>query len=196
VDGVRYCQVNYNANATNIVLGDDILKQAYVVYDYYNMEISIAKSVADGGEDDIHEIVRDVPGASPAMDVPMSLLGYDQSAMAEPTTKPEGVPFITVTSPKLTTATAFSDSMGTDSTVTTSSSADGGKEDKDNAVTGKKSGHTVYLLVSALFIPVLCVVKDKVRAEIPDQLQRYHCGLFATTCKIKNEKQRGRGFLT
>ncbi|KAM0227944.1 hypothetical protein ACHAP5_012081 [Fusarium lateritium] len=115
------------------------------------MEISTAKTITDGGEDDVHEIMRDDLGASPATDLRMSFVGYDQPAIAEPITKPEGVPSITVTTLKYTTATSSSDGTGTDSTTAASTAAaDGGEEDKDNAAGSFRPANAACIIVSAL----------------------------------------------
>ncbi|KAF4341956.1 aspartic ase 3 [Fusarium beomiforme] len=116
VGGVTYCKVSYFDDATNIVLSDDFLQSAYVVYDWEDMEISLAQFNSEEAEDDIHEIVRDVPGGSAATDIPRGYLGYDKAVQAAPTESPLGVPTITLTA--LSTA---SGSGSVDTTDTCSS---------------------------------------------------------------------------
>ncbi|KAF5667301.1 aspergillopepsin [Fusarium heterosporum] len=153
VDGVSYCKVNYNEHATNIVLGDDFLQSAYVVYDYYNMEISLAKYNPDGGEDDIYEITRDVPGASPAEDIPLSFLGYDQPSMPDPTEVPSGVESIIATSLAATTTAAPTGSTSTGSA--TAAITDTADEDKDNDANFNNPAHVWYMLVGTLCLAAM-----------------------------------------
>ncbi|KAF4998729.1 hypothetical protein FGRMN_3055 [Fusarium graminum] len=152
VDGVSYCKVNYNEHATNIILGDDFLQSVYVVYDYYSMEISLAKYNPNGGEDDIHEIARDVPGASPAEDIPMSFLGYDQPSVPDPTEAPSGVESIALSSLATTTTAAPTGSTGTGSAATATDTAD---EDRDNDATVNNPAHVWYMLVTTLCIAAM-----------------------------------------
>ncbi|KAF5550753.1 aspartic ase 3 [Fusarium mexicanum] len=77
VDGVAYCKVVYYEDSTSIILGDDFLRGASVVYDWGNMEISLAQYNSKGAEDDIYEIVRDGPGASAATGVLTMYLKFD-----------------------------------------------------------------------------------------------------------------------
>ncbi|KAH7259092.1 aspartic peptidase domain-containing protein [Fusarium redolens] len=102
-DGLAYCKIRYDATATHIILGDDFLKGAYVVFDFANMEISLAARNPEDAEDDIHEIVREVPGASAATGVPGKYLGFDQPALSNPMAVPSGIP--TVNENFLSTAT-------------------------------------------------------------------------------------------
>jgi hypothetical protein len=102
-DGLAYCKIRYDATATHIILGDDFLKGAYGVFDFANMEISLAARNPEDAEDDIHEIVREVPGASAATGVPGKYLGFDQPALSNPMAVPSGIP--TVNETFLSTAT-------------------------------------------------------------------------------------------
>ncbi|RGP78828.1 hypothetical protein FLONG3_3027 [Fusarium longipes] len=97
IDGVSYCRILYKPEATTIILGDDFLRGAYVVYDYENMEISLAQYKSDGGKDDIHEIIKSVPGASKTNNIPMEFEAYYGSEMGNPTSAPEGIKIATLT---------------------------------------------------------------------------------------------------
>ncbi|KAF5987609.1 aspergillopepsin [Fusarium bulbicola] len=122
VDGVAYCKAAYYEDSTSIILGDDFLRGAYVVYNWGNMEISLVQYNSEEAEDDINEIVRDVPGASAATGVPTIYLKFDQPAESAGTEVPTELPTITAT--PLNTAT----SSGTGSVVASSTAAEAGDE--------------------------------------------------------------------
>ncbi|EWY82291.1 hypothetical protein FOYG_14401 [Fusarium oxysporum NRRL 32931] len=77
---IRFHQLVYYDDTTNIMLGDDFLRGAYITYGWANMEISLAQYNSEEAEDDILEIIQDVPGASAATGVPRRYLKYDQPA--------------------------------------------------------------------------------------------------------------------
>ncbi|PNP76489.1 hypothetical protein FNYG_09908 [Fusarium nygamai] len=148
VDGVEYCKIVYYEDSTSIILADDFLRGAYVVYDWGNMEISLAQYNSEEAEDDIYEIVRDVPGASFATGVPTMYLKFDQPAETEGTEIPTELPTITAT--PLSTAT----DSGTGSAAA-SSTADEAGDDKDNGATGSLPANLMYITLLAFTFNVL-----------------------------------------
>ncbi|KAF4499591.1 aspartic-type endopeptidase OPSB [Fusarium agapanthi] len=150
VDGVAYCKVVYYEDSTNVVLGDDFLRGVYLVYDWGNMEISLAQYIPEEAEDDIHEIVRDVPDASAATGVPTIYLKYDQPAESAGTEVPTELPTITVT--PLSTAIG----SGTGSATASSTAAEAG-DDEDNGATGSLPANLMYTMLLALMFNVIAL---------------------------------------
>ncbi|KAG4255819.1 hypothetical protein FPRO03_04767 [Fusarium proliferatum] len=148
VDGVAYCKVVYHEDSTSIVLGDDFLRGVYVVYDWGNMEISLAQYNSEEAEDDIHEIVRDVPGASAATDVPTMYLKYNQPAESAGTEIPTELPTITAT--PLITATG----SGTGSAEASSTTAEAG-DDEDSGATGGLPTNLMFMMLLACIFSVV-----------------------------------------
>ncbi|KAF4441017.1 aspartic-type endopeptidase OPSB [Fusarium acutatum] len=146
VDGVAYCKVVYYEDSTSIILGDDFPRGAYVVYDWGNMEISLAQYNSEEAEDDIHEIIRDVPGASAATGVPTMYLKFDQPAESAGTEVPTELPTITAT--PLSTATG----SGTGS-VAASSTAAG--DDEDNGATGSLPTNLMCMMLLTFIFNVV-----------------------------------------
>ncbi|KAG7409834.1 putative aspartic-type endopeptidase OPSB [Fusarium oxysporum f. sp. rapae] len=141
VDGVAYCKVVYYEDATDIILGDDFLRCAYVVYDWANMEISLAQYHSEEAEDEILEIMRDVPGASTAATgVPRRYLKYDQFAESAGTAISRELPTVTVT--PLSTVTG----SVTGSAAPSSTAAEAG-DDEDNGAAGNVPANMVYMML-------------------------------------------------
>ncbi|KAI7771420.1 hypothetical protein LZL87_010860 [Fusarium oxysporum] len=127
-------------NATDIILGDDFLRCAYV-YDWANMEISLAQYHSEEAEDEILEIMRDVPGASTAATgVPRRYLKYDQPAESAGTAISRELPTVTVT--PLSTATG----SVTGSAAPSSTAAEAGV-DEDNGAVGNVPANMVYMML-------------------------------------------------
>lgn len=92
-DGKPRCAINlWSTNEPNSMsLGEDFLRNAYVVYDLANFEISLAAINKDGGKEDIHEIgTKSVPGAVQATEVPQryedfEIDGLTAAAPTDPT---------------------------------------------------------------------------------------------------------------
>ncbi|CVK85964.1 related to YPS1-aspergillopepsin [Fusarium mangiferae] len=148
VDGVAYCKVVYYEDSTSIVLGDDFLRGVYVVYDWGNMEISLAQYNPEKVEDDIHEIVRDVPGASTATGIPTMYLKYNQPAESAGTEIPTELPTITAT--HLSTATG----SGTGSAEASSTAAEA-SDNEDNGATGGLLTKLMYIMLLAFIFNVV-----------------------------------------
>ena len=111
IDDKPYCLLVYHEGMDNIILGDDFLRSAYIVYDYENLEISLANVNTDGGNSDIQEISpTSVPGAAPAQKTPGSFAGEFGKANPAITEIPNEIPFVTVTElPASATETGSSD---------------------------------------------------------------------------------------
>ncbi|KAJ4138544.1 hypothetical protein NW768_002386 [Fusarium equiseti] len=143
LDGVPYCLLNYNPDATLLLLGDDFLQGTYLVYDYENMEISMAEYNPDGGKDDIHEIIKKVPSAEKLKDVPMSFEVWDGTAFGDPTSVPTHLTRATVTllnGGTATEATVTGDPRETNAGLKVAAPTETGdskdkKDDEDNAAT-------------------------------------------------------------
>ncbi|KAF5572184.1 aspartic-type endopeptidase OPSB [Fusarium pseudoanthophilum] len=152
VDGVEYCKIVYYEASTSIILADDILRGAYVIYDWGNMEISLAQYNSEEAEDDIHEILRDVPGVSFATDVPTMYLKFDQPAETEGPEIPTELPTITAT--PLSTATG----SGTGSAAASWTAAEAG-DDKDNGAMGSLPGNLMYMMMLAFIFDIVLLEK-------------------------------------
>ncbi|KAF5594943.1 aspartic-type endopeptidase OPSB [Fusarium pseudocircinatum] len=139
VDGVEYCKIVYYEDSTSIILAGDFLRGAYVVYDWGNMEISLAQYNPEEAEDDIHEIVRDVPGAS------FMYLKFDQPAETQGTEIPTELP--TVTATPLSTASG----SGTGSAASSSTAAG---DDEDNGATGSLPANLMYMMLLAFIFNI------------------------------------------
>ncbi|TVY73813.1 Aspartic proteinase 3 [Fusarium oxysporum f. sp. cubense] len=148
VDGVAYCQVVYFDDTTNIMLGDDFLQGAYVVYGWANMEISLAQYNSEEAEDDILEIIRDVPGASAATGVPRRYLKYDQPAESAGTAIPRELLTVTVT--PISTATG----SVTSSAAPLSTAAETGDVEDSGAV-GSLLANLMYMMLIAFVFNVV-----------------------------------------
>ncbi|KAI3576138.1 aspartic peptidase domain-containing protein [Fusarium oxysporum f. sp. albedinis] len=148
VDGVAYCQVVYYDDTTNIMLGDDFLRGAYVIYGWANMEISLAQYNSEEAEDDILEIIRDVPGAFAATGVPRRYLKYDQPAESAGTAIPKELPTFTVT--PISTATG----SVTSSAVPLSTAAEAG-DVEDNGAAGSLLANLMYMMLIAFVFNVV-----------------------------------------
>ncbi|KNB14404.1 hypothetical protein FOXG_13268 [Fusarium oxysporum f. sp. lycopersici 4287] len=140
VDGVAYCQVVYYDDTTNIMLGDDFLRGAYVIYGWANMEISLAQYNSEEAEDDILEIIRDVPGAFAATGVPGRYLKYDQPAESAGTAIPKELPTVTVT--PISTATGSVTSLA----APLSTAAEAG-DIEDNGAAGSLLANLMYMML-------------------------------------------------
>lgn len=155
LDGIPYCPIFYDPKATQIVLGDDFLRSAYIVFDNENREVSLAAYNPDGGEDDIYEIAEGVPGAAAAKNIPMQFEGYNGVANGDPTSAPFSMSTVTIT--VLSGATASATGIkGPDSTgeglnfgkPTETGKADGeGDDDKDSAAVRNRAGSAVSAAV-------------------------------------------------
>ncbi|KAI1041082.1 hypothetical protein LB505_005817 [Fusarium chuoi] len=152
VDGVAYCKVVYYEDSTSIVLGDDFLRGVYVVYDWDNMEISMAQYNSEEAEDDIYEIVRDVPGASAATGLPTMYLKYDQPAESAGTEISTELPTITAT--PLSTETG----SGTGSAEASSTAAEA-CDDEDNGATGGLPTNLMYMMLLAFIFNVVLIAQ-------------------------------------
>ncbi|KAF5683520.1 aspergillopepsin [Fusarium denticulatum] len=150
VDGVEYCKIVYYEDSTSIILADDFLRGAYVVYDWGNMEISLAQYNSEEAEDDIHEIVRDVPGASFATGVPTIYLKFDQPAETEGTEIPTGLP--TVAATPLSTVTG----SGTGSAAASSTAAG---DDEDNGAAGSLPGNLICIMMLAFIFNIVLLAQ-------------------------------------
>ncbi|EXK81638.1 hypothetical protein FOQG_13931 [Fusarium oxysporum f. sp. raphani 54005] len=148
VDGVAYCQVVYYDDTTNIMLGDDFLRGAYVIYDWANMEISLSQYNSEEAKDYILEIIRDVPGASAATGVPRRYLKYDQPAESAGTAVPTELLTVTVTS--LSTAAG----SVTGSAAPSSTAAEAG-EVEDNGAAGSLLANLMYMMLIAFAFNVV-----------------------------------------
>ncbi|KAH7217325.1 aspartic peptidase domain-containing protein [Fusarium oxysporum] len=148
VDGVAYCQVVYYDDATNIMLDDDFLRDTCVVYGWANMEISLAQYNSEEAEDDILEIIRDVPGASAATGVPRRYLKYDQPAESAGTAIPKELPTVTVT--PISTATG----SVTSSAAPLSTAAETG-DVEDSGATGSLLANLMYMMLIAFVFNVV-----------------------------------------
>ncbi|KAH7194312.1 aspartic peptidase domain-containing protein [Fusarium oxysporum] len=148
VDGVAYCQVVYYDDTTNIMLGDDFLRGAYVVYGWANIETSLAQYNSEEAEDDIIEIIRDVPGASAATGVPRRYLKYDQPAESAGTAIPTELPTVTVTT--LSTATG----SVTSSAAPSSTAAETG-DVEDSRAAGSLPANLMYMMLIAFVFNVV-----------------------------------------
>ncbi|KAL4727958.1 hypothetical protein ACLX1H_004660 [Fusarium chlamydosporum] len=155
LDGVPYCPIFYDPKATQIILGDDFLRSAYIVLDNENREVSLAAYNPDGGEDDIYEIAKGVPGAAAAKNIPMQFEGYNGVANGDPTSAPFSMSTVTITVLSGTTASATG-IKGPDSTgeglnfgkPTETGKADGeGDDDKDSAAVRNLAGSAVSAAV-------------------------------------------------
>ncbi|KAF5668339.1 aspartic-type endopeptidase OPSB [Fusarium circinatum] len=107
------------------------------------MEISLVQYNSEEAEDDINEIVRDVPGASAATGVPTMYLKFDQPTGSAGTEVPTELPTITAT--PLNTAT----SPGTGSAVASSTAAEAG-DDEDNGATSSLPANLTYVMLLGL----------------------------------------------
>ncbi|KAL9564661.1 hypothetical protein ACKAV7_011113 [Fusarium commune] len=148
VDGVAYCKVVYYEDATDIILGDDFLRSAYVVYDWANVEISLDQYNSEEAEDEILEIMRDVPGASTATGAPRRYLKYDQPAESAGTAIPTELPTVIVT--PLSTATG----SVTGSAAPSSTAAEAG-DDEDNRAAGNVPANMVYMMLVVFIFNVV-----------------------------------------
>ncbi|RKL52079.1 hypothetical protein BFJ70_g795 [Fusarium oxysporum] len=148
VDGVAYCQVVYYDDTTNIMLGDDFLRGAYVIYGWANMEISLAQYNSEEAEDDILEIIQDAPGASAATGVPRRYLKYDQPAESAGTAVPTELLTVTVTS--LSTAAG----SVTGSAAPSSTAAEAG-DVEDNGAAGRLLANLMYMMLFAFVFNVV-----------------------------------------
>ncbi|RBR09342.1 uncharacterized protein FIESC28_09950 [Fusarium coffeatum] len=155
LDGVPYCSLNFNPDATLLLLGDDFLRATYLVYDYETMEISMAQYNPDGGKDDIHEIVKNVPGAEKLKDVPMKFDVWDGTAFGDPTTAPTYVTAATMTllnGGTATEATVTGDPRETNAGLKVAKPTETGeskdkKDDEDNAATRSLPGSAMAVVV-------------------------------------------------
>ncbi|KAJ4112829.1 hypothetical protein NW760_004649 [Fusarium oxysporum] len=148
VDGVAYCQVVYYDDATNIMLDDDFLRGTCVFYGWANMEIPLAQYNSEEAEDDILEIIRDVPGASAATGVPRRYLKYDQPAESAGTAIPKELPTVTVT--PISTATG----SVTSSAALLSTAAETG-DVEDSGATGSLLANLMYMMLIAFVFNVV-----------------------------------------
>ncbi|EGU79858.1 hypothetical protein FOXB_09620 [Fusarium oxysporum f. sp. conglutinans Fo5176] len=148
VDGVAYCQVVYYDDATNIMLDDDFLRGTCVFYGWANMEIPLAQYKSEEAEDDILEIIRDVPGASAATGVPRRYLKYDQPAESAGTAIPKELPTVTVT--PISTATG----SVTSSAALLSTAAETG-DVEDSGATGSLLANLMYMMLIAFVFNVV-----------------------------------------
>ncbi|EXK36451.1 hypothetical protein FOMG_09629 [Fusarium oxysporum f. sp. melonis 26406] len=148
VDGVAYCQVVYYDDTTNIMLGDDFLRGAYVIYGWANMEISLAQYNSEEAEDDIIEFIRDVPGAFAATAVSRRYLKYDQPAESAGTAIPKELPTVTVT--PISTATG----SVTSSAAPLSTAAEAG-DVEDNGAAGSLLANLMYMMLIAFVFNVV-----------------------------------------
>ncbi|KAM0084232.1 hypothetical protein ACKRZS_003587 [Fusarium odoratissimum] len=148
VDGVAYCQVVYYDDTTNIMLGDDFLRGAYVVYGWANMETYLAQYNSEEAEDDIIEIIRDVPGASAATGIPRRYLKYDQPAESAGTAIPTELPTVTVTT--ISTATG----SVTSSAAPSSTAAETG-DVEDSGAAGSLPANLIYMMLIAFVFNVV-----------------------------------------
>lgn len=140
LDGVEYCSMSFTQGVSHIILGDDFLRHAYVVYDYRNEAISLAKLKTDGGRDDIVEIVDDVPGAKAATVTPTAFEDYYDYTVPPFTAVPTQNTVVTLTP---VTAT------GTAATASASGGASGG--DKDNGSSAVELS-VVAIVLSTVFV--------------------------------------------
>lgn len=65
-DGTLACALGVSAATDTIILGDTFLRNAYVVYDLDDYEISLANAVLDSSDSDIEAIKSSVPSATAA----------------------------------------------------------------------------------------------------------------------------------
>ncbi|KAG8670497.1 hypothetical protein FPOAC2_09856 [Fusarium poae] len=161
-DGVSYCKVFYDPKATDIILGDDFLKGAYVVYDYENLEISLAQYNPKGGKDDIHEIVRNVPGATQAKNIPMKFDQYEGTEMGDPTSAPSEIKTVsmTVISSGTATATAIGDPRSTNAGLSIAKPTEAGdakSSDEDSAAARSLPGNAISAVIFGVITGVLCM---------------------------------------
>ena len=136
INNKQYCSLPYDPAATEIILGDDFLRNTYLVYDQSNLEIAMAKINRDGGQEDIYEITDDIPGAREATDLPTSYLPFSSEADAAPTKVPNGVQEVTLT-------TISATATGTD---------DSGEGQDDDSAGMQNSPHVFVTLVITAFI--------------------------------------------
>ncbi|KAI1035535.1 hypothetical protein LB504_006022 [Fusarium proliferatum] len=130
VDGVAYCKVVYYEDSTSIVLGDDFLRGVYVVYDWGNMEISLAQYNSEKVEDDIHEIPAEPAGTEIPTELP------------------------TITATPLRTATG----SGTGSAEASSTAAEA-SDDEDNGATGGLSTNLMCIMLLAFIFNVVLIAQ-------------------------------------
>ncbi|RGP69580.1 hypothetical protein FSPOR_4684 [Fusarium sporotrichioides] len=164
VDDVSYCTIFYDSEATDIILGDIFLRGAYMVYDYENLEISLAQ-YNDGGKGDIHEIVRNVPGATQADNIPMKFDQYKGTEMGNPTSAPVEIKTVSVTvlSNGTASVTAIDDPRSTANAglsiakPTETGDAQGSHDDEDNAAARSLPGNAVSAVVFEVIAGVFCM---------------------------------------
>ncbi|KAF5236258.1 hypothetical protein FAUST_6606 [Fusarium austroamericanum] len=163
IDGASYCSLFYDPKATNIILGDDFLKGAYVVFDHENMEISLAQYNPDGGKDDIHEIVKNVPGASNAKNIPMKFDQFDGTAMGDPTSVPAGLKTVSMTILSSGTASASvngdyrSSNAGLSIAQPTETGDAKGSDNEDSAAVRSLPGKVMSVVVFGIITGLLCI---------------------------------------
>lgn len=153
------CSVNIMAQDDDgIVLGDNFLSYAYVVYDLEDKEISIAQANFNSSKGDIEPILSTVPGAIKAP-------GYSASFSVYPSSYSAGSNFFTFSQKSILTATSSGKQSKTTghssghhtSTITKSASTTTKSKDKKNVAAsnlGNLSSLFGVVLVNLLSILV------------------------------------------
>ncbi|GKU07608.1 aspartic-type endopeptidase opsb [Fusarium langsethiae] len=147
-----------------MILGDIFLRGAYMVYDYENLEISLAQ-YSDGGKGDIHGIVKNVPGATQAENIPMKIDQYKGTEMGNPTSAPVEIKTVSVTflSSGTASATAIDDPRSTTNAGLSiakpaeTGDAKGSDDDEDNAAARSLSGNAMSAVVFGVIAGVFCM---------------------------------------